>query len=61
MDLKILDHALKAFKNVRYEVREVMLRSAIAAVSADEAINKHEFALIRAIADSFDCPVPLLR
>lgn len=58
VDLKLLDHAIQHFTNVDYNVRQIILKSAIACITQDKTLNSNELALIRAIADSFDCPVP---
>ncbi len=56
----LLDQAIKELSNSEYNVREVLLRACISCISIDKKISTHEFTLIRAIADSFNCPVPYL-
>lgn len=58
--LEILDSSIKEFKNVDYSIREIMLRACISCISYDNKVTPREFAIIRAIADNFDCPVPYL-
>ena len=60
VNLAYLDTALDHFCNVDYQIKEVILRASVACISKDKKITQQEFALIRAIADSFDCPVPFL-
>ena len=60
VDLDFIDSAIKELNNISYPIKESIIRACISAISSDKEINHREYSLIRAIADSFDCPVPYL-
>jgi hypothetical protein len=39
-------------------VKKILLQSCAAAVMADGSVNDHQFELLRAMADTIDCPIP---
>ncbi len=61
VNFDLLDQAIYELSNSEYPVREVLLRACISCISIDQKISHQEFTLIRAIADSFNCPVPYLQ
>jgi hypothetical protein len=59
-DLAAIDAALDRLAEASPEVKKLVLKAARETVSHDGAIALREYELIRAIADTVDCPLPPL-
>lgn len=57
-DLKLLDKALERLSETSPRIKKNVLKASVQCVSSDDRITVQEAELIRAIADSLDCPVP---
>ena len=60
VNIKFFDQAIKEFINQEYNVKEAILKACVIAVTNDQKITDNEYALIKAIANCFDCPMPYL-
>lgn len=58
--LKVVDDALTRLAVASPQIKKRVLTAALACVSADRQITTPEAELLRAIADSLDCPLPPL-
>ena len=59
-DLVALDHALKRLTRATPSAAQKILTACAACVAADGVVAEAEAEVIRAIADSLDCPMPPL-
>jgi Zn-dependent protease with chaperone function len=59
-DLKSLDTALQRLSESSFHVKKRFLEACQICVSSDEKITLREAELLRAVADSLDCPIPPL-
>jgi Zn-dependent protease with chaperone function len=56
--LKMVDEALSVLAAASPAVKKQVLTACIACVGADGVVNTEEAELLRAVADSLDCPIP---
>ncbi|MFH1123884.1 MAG: M48 family metallopeptidase [Pseudomonadota bacterium] len=56
--LRLLDSALGRLAEASPHLKRGLLKASVQCVSTDRMITVHEAELIRAIADSLDCPIP---
>ena len=56
--LKGLDASLDRLSAASPKIKEKILKACIACISADSLIRVEEAEMLRAIADSLDCPIP---
>jgi hypothetical protein len=56
--LKDLDTALKRLAKASPGIKKEVLKACMACISADSVVNVQEAEMVRAIADSLDCPIP---
>jgi Zn-dependent protease with chaperone function/uncharacterized tellurite resistance protein B-like protein len=60
LSFKIIDLALDQLAQLKPLDKEKLIKACVAAVTADQHITPIEAELLRAIADTIDCPMPLL-
>jgi len=60
LSLDKLDSAIHRLNQLRPLQKPALLKACAAAISADQVITATEHELLRAIADSLDCPMPPL-
>jgi uncharacterized tellurite resistance protein B-like protein len=60
LSFKIIDLALDQLVQLKPLDKEKLITACAAAVTADQHITPIEAELLRAIADTVDCPMPLL-
>jgi len=58
VNLVEFDKALDKFASASLFVKKLLLDAAGAAVLRDGSVNDHQFELLRAMADTIDCPIP---
>ena len=58
VNLKDLDRALEDLATASLSVKKTILTACSAAVVHDGAVNDAQFELLRAVADTVDCPIP---
>ncbi|MBU2497686.1 MAG: M48 family metallopeptidase [Proteobacteria bacterium] len=58
--LRLLDSALERLSEASPLLKKNILKSSVQCISADRMIRVQEAELIRAVADSLDCPIPPL-
>jgi hypothetical protein len=56
--LKVLDTALDKLAQASPAIKKRVLKACMASISADALITVAEAELLRAVADSLDCPIP---
>jgi Zn-dependent protease with chaperone function/uncharacterized tellurite resistance protein B-like protein len=61
LSFKIIDLALDQLAQLKPLDKEKLIKACAAAVTADQHITPIEAELLRAIADTLDCPMPLLK
>ena len=60
LNLDGLDQAIDTLNQLKPLQKPALLKACVAAISADEIITASEHELLRALADSLDCPMPPL-
>ncbi|MBW3598424.1 MAG: hypothetical protein KY475_14270, partial [Planctomycetes bacterium] len=58
--LRAVDEALNKLASASPQIKKRVLAAATACVAADGQVTVNEGELLRAIADSLDCPIPPL-
>jgi hypothetical protein len=58
VNLKDFDRALEDLATASLTVKKTILTACSAAVVHDGIVNDTQFELLRAIADTVDCPIP---
>ena len=56
--LREVDHALRKLDTLTPRLKRNVIRACAASIAADRQITVEEGELLRAVADSLDCPVP---
>ena len=56
--LQALDDSLKELAKVSPAIKRTVLQACTACIAADGEVTIEEAELLRAIADSLDCPIP---
>ena len=56
--LKDMDNALSRLAKASPGIKKAILKACMACISADSVINVEEAEMVRAIADTLDCPIP---